>query len=516
MRPETETTSAGSAANSPLASLKEKIRSHYDRIAERRDFWYRRNNYYHSYIESTLRTIIPPGARVLELGSATGSLLSALAPTRGLGLDLSPRMVQIATRKYPHLEFQVADAETFRLPEKFDFVVASDLLGELGDILAMLDRVHEVSSDDTRLIVTYHNPAHEPILRLMQSLGQAMRPSRQNWIGPHVVDDLLYLADFRVEWTDLSFLVPKRIPWVSEFVNDRFSRLRGLRYLSLVNVAVARPIRPRPVPRPLSASIVIACRNEAGNVESTIRRIPPVGVRTEIIFVDGASSDGTKERIEEQIKLNRGLKDIKLVLQVPDHPYGHQAGDTNAPSVMLKLGKGDAVRKGFEAATGDVLLILDADLTVPPEDLPRFFDAIAKGKGEFVNGSRLVYPMEERAMPFANYIGNKFFSVLFTWMLEQRVRDTLCANKALLRSDYERIKNGRAYFGEFDPFGDFDLLFGAARLGMKIIEVPVRYHRRLAGFTKVRVLTHGWLLLAMSLVALRKLKLAKWRSRLRR
>jgi glycosyltransferase involved in cell wall biosynthesis len=241
-----------------------------------------------------------------------------------------------------------------------------------------------------------------------------------------------------------------------------------------------------------------------------------MGSHTEIVFVDGASSDGTCERIEEMRRRFAGLKDIRLIHQVPGpRVVPARSAAPDAPVAMLKLGKGDAVRKGFDAARGDVLMILDADLTVPPEDLPRFFDAIASGKAEFVNGSRLLYPMEERAMKFVNYLGNKLFGSLFTWMLGQRVRDTLCGTKALRREAYERIADGRAYFGEFDPFGDFDLLFGAARLGLRIVDMPVRYRRRRNGVTKVRIVRHGLLLIAMSLVAFRKFKLSTWMHRWR-
>jgi glycosyltransferase involved in cell wall biosynthesis len=205
------------------------------------------------------------------------------------------------------------------------------------------------------------------------------------------------------------------------------------------------------------------------------------------------------------------VKDIRLIHQVPGPKLVAPASVApDAPVAMLRLGKGDAVRKGFEAARGDVLMILDADLTVPPEDLPRFFNALASGKAEFINGNRLLYPMEEEAMKFVNYLGNKLFSSLFTWMLGQRIRDTLCGTKALRREAYRRIAQGRPYFGDFDPFGDFDLLFGAARLGLRIVDVPVRYRRRRAGVTKVRVVRHGLLLTAMSLVAFRKFKLNKW------
>jgi glycosyltransferase involved in cell wall biosynthesis len=171
-------------------------------------------------------------------------------------------------------------------------------------------------------------------------------------------------------------------------------------------------------------------------------------------------------------------------------------------------GKGDAVRKGFAAATGDVLFILDADLTVPPEDLPKFYAAIAEDRGEFINGTRLVYPMEQEAMRFLNMLGNRFFSVAFTYLLGRPIKDTLCGTKVLRKSHYDRIAAGREYFGDFDPFGDFDLLFGAAKTGMKLIEVPVRYRARTYGDTKISRFRHGLLLLRMTALAFRKFKLA--------
>jgi glycosyltransferase involved in cell wall biosynthesis/SAM-dependent methyltransferase len=490
--------------------LKAAVREHYDRLAPVRDDWYRRNGYYHGFLEHRLADLIPPGSSVLELGCATGNLLAALRPSRGLGLDLSPAMLEVAAANHPGLEFSVADVEDFRLDEKFDFVVASDLVGDLGDIIAMLESVQRVCDEHTRLVLTFHNPAFEGLLRAMQRMGAAMRPSRQNWVGPEVAENMLTLADFAVVRHSYELLVPTPIPGLASFANRRLSSLRPFRYLNLVNLVVARPVRPRPEPAALSCTVLIPCRNEVGNVEAAIERTPEMGSHTEILFVDGSSTDGTREKIEEMIEAYRGRRDIKLLHQVPESPYDGPRDRPDAPTQMLKLGKGDAVRKGFDAAGGDVLMILDADLTVPPEELPRFFDAIATGKGELINGSRLVYPMEARAMRFVNYLGNWFFSVLFSWLLEQPIRDTLCGTKVLRKRDYARIKQGRSHFGDFDPFGDFDLLFGAAWQRLKIIEVPVRYRRRLTGVSKVRVSRHGWLLLGMSLVGFRRLKLAKW------
>ncbi len=497
-----------------LTAFKNDVRAHYDRLAPFRDQWYARNRSYYAYLESRLRLLVPPAQAVLELGCGTGNLLAALRPARALGIDVSPRMIEIAAHKYPRLQFRVDDAETVESRPPFDYVIASDLVGDLLDISAMLDRVHALSHGQSRLILTFHNPALEGLLRAAQRAGAAMTPARQNWIGPRDLADLLRLGDFTVEHIESGLLLPLPIPILASVANTKLARLPGPRYFNLVNIVVARPVKPRPRPRPLTCTVVIPCRNEVNNIEPAVARMPDLGMHTEILFVDGSSTDGTVERIEELQARHRGQKDIKLLHQTARPSTGARSEhtDANAPVAMLKLGKGDAVRKGFDAASGDVLMILDADLTVPPEDLPAFFAPLATGKADFVNGTRLIYPMEERAMKFVNYLGNKFFSVLFTWLLGQRIRDTLCGTKALQKADYLKIKAGRAYFGEFDPFGDFDLLFGAARLGLRIVDVPVRYRRRVSGVTKVRVLRHGWLLLRMSLVALRKFKLARWRS----
>jgi ubiquinone/menaquinone biosynthesis C-methylase UbiE/glycosyltransferase involved in cell wall biosynthesis len=501
-------------AAADLDPFKSAVRKHYDAQAAGRAEWLRRNGYYHGWLRRRMRELVPPGKSVLDLGCGTGDLLAAVQPARGLGIDLSPRMVEEARRRHPGLRFEVADAEELAPGELFDYAIASDLVGELGDISAVLERLHEVSREQTRLVLTFHNPALEAVLRGAQRLGLAMPPSRQNWLGPRDMANLLALSDYEVERQELGLLVPKAVPLLADWANRHLSAVPGLRYFNLVNVMVARPVRPRPQPRSLSCTVVVPCRNEIGNIEPAVDRMPEMGTHTEILFVDGASTDGTKQKIEEVMARHRARRDIKLLLQVPEsEAYAGPADSADAPTVMLPLGKGDAVRKGFEAATGDVLMILDADLTVPPEDLPRFFNAIATGKGQFINGTRLVYPMEERAMKFVNYLGNKFFSTLFTWLLGQPIRDTLCGTKVLSRESYALIKAGRAHFGEFDPFGDFDLLFGAARQGLQIVEVPVRYRRRMSGVTKVRAFQHGWLLLAMSAIAFRKLKLPRMLGR---
>jgi SAM-dependent methyltransferase len=436
---------------SDAAAKRNVLARHFDDLAEGRDRWKNRNRYYHAEIEKLCRSFVPSGSAVLELGSSTGDLLNALDPDpqKSVGVDLSPKAVAIASRKYPHLKFRVGDAENLDLPEgaSFDFVMMSDVVGHLHDLYRTFRKLRQSMRPDTRLIVTSYNFLWEGVLQIAERFGFKMPQHYQNWLSMADMENLFYLSDYVVE--------------------------------------------------------------KAGNIAGAAERLPQMGSHTEMIYVDGQSTDGTVDEIEQVIERYRGKIDIKLIYQVP-RDISVDTMSKERPDLMLKLGKGDAVRKGFAAASGDVLIILDSDLTVAPEDLPRFFDVLAEGKAAFVNGSRLVYAMQDQSMRFLNLVGNKFFSVVFSWLLGQRIKDTLCGTKVLFKRDYQRIEQNRAYFGEFDPFGDFDLLFGAAHAGLKIVDMPIRYRARVAGVSKVRLMSHGILLMKMTLIGFRKLKLRKW------
>jgi SAM-dependent methyltransferase len=476
------------AAQPDLGAVhKENIRAHYNRLAPEWDRWRQRNRYYHRHLEEYLRFIIPAGASVCELGCGQGDLLAALEPRRGLGIDLSPALVERARQRHPQLEFQVADCETLRLEEQFEYVVLSNVIGDLYDVQQAFESLRRACQPDTRVIITYYNYLWEPVLKIGERLRLKMPQPTQNWLPLQDIEGMLAVVGFETIKRGYRLLCPKFIPALSWLLNKIGAKLPGLWKLCLIEVIVARPQPISRVSSSVSCTVVIPCRNEKGNIADAVRRTPEMGRHTEILFVDGNSSDGTVEAIHEQIRLHPE-RDIKLL------PQGEGRG------------KGDAVRKGFAAATGEVLMILDGDLTVSPEELPKFFYALVSGKGEFINGSRLVYQMENQAMRFLNLLGNKFFSRAFTYLLEQRFRDTLCGTKVLYKRDYAKIAANRHYFGDFDPFGDFDLLFGAAKLNLKIVEIPVRYHNRTYGETKISRFTHGWLLIKMCVVAYRKLK----------
>jgi SAM-dependent methyltransferase len=475
------------------AALRQKHVDEYDAFAAERDRWRAKNRAYYQSIERLVKFVVPKGANVLEIGCSTGDLLAALEPSSGVGIDISPRLIEEARRKHPGLQFAVTDAEKLDAPElagrTFDYIVMSDVVGSLLDVWRAFREVRRFCHPRTRLMITYYNFVWEPILRVGERIGKKMPIPQQNWLGMEDLTNLLQLNHFEIIRSGSSQLVPVDVPLIAPLVNRYVAPLPGVRHLALTEYFVCRlEGGGGPIPtREYTCSVICPTKNERGNVDDIVARTPDMGKGTELIFVDGNSDDGTVEAIEKHLKAGT-RKNMRLI---------HQ-GDGK--------GKGDAVRKGFAAATGDVLFILDADLTVPPEDLPKFYAAIAEGKAEFVNGSRLVYPMEGQAMRLLNSLGNKFFGVALSAILEQRLKDTLCGTKVLFRRDYERIAAARGFFGNFDPFGDFDLLFGAAKQNLKMVELPIRYRARIYGETKISRFREGAILARMTWLAFKRFR----------
>jgi SAM-dependent methyltransferase len=463
---------------------KKKLISYYDELAGSIEKWRKRSRLYHKTLEKYFAFVIPEGSRVLEIGSGNGDLLNAVRPSRGVGIDFSENMVTRARNKYPNLEFLCLDGEQFSLTEKFDYIVLSDIFCSLVDIQAVLKCIRPLVSHRTRLVISNYNYLWTPLLKLGETIGLKSRQPLQNWLSFRDIELLLNLEGFESIKVERKLLFPKYIPVLNWVFNKFLANLPLINHLNVIFFIIARPVEK--VPDEFTVSIVIPARNEEGNIENAILRTPEFGRHQEFIFVEGNSKDNTMEAML-RVKARYTGSDIKVIKQTGK-------------------GKGNAVRDGFEVATGDILMILDADLTTPPEDMPKFYDAIARNHGEFINGCRLVYPMEKQAMRFLNLMGNTFFGWLFTYLLGQRLKDTLCGTKVLFREDYLKIKGNRNYFGDFDPFGDFDLLFGASKLNLKIVEVIVRYREREYGTTQISRFKHGWLLLTMCFFAAFKLK----------
>lgn len=469
-----------------LEQKRRAIREHYDRIAGQREQWIARNAYYYRRLTEFLRFVIEPQRRVLEIRSDTGYLLAAVEPSHGVGVDVSEGLVAVARRLHPGLRFEVQDPERLRLQETFDYVVINSI-HDLVDIQATFSQLGPVTGPSSRVVVLGYNYLWRPLVRIAEAVGWKVPQPIPNWLSADDIKNLLALEGFQTIKTYGLFLMPVGLPLVADLLNRVVARLPGFRRLCLLYAVVARPAAPRGRPQEPMVSVVVPCKDERGNIESAVRRIPPMGRKTEIIFCDDRSTDGTADEIR-RMQARFPERDIRLV---------------RGPGICKALN----VWAGFDEARGDILMILDADLTTMPEELPYFYRALVEGRGEFINGSRMVYPMEGQAMRGLNILGNTFFSWAFTFLLGQRIKDTLCGTKALWRADYARVKTFRGGWGVTDRWGDYELLFGAARLHLKIVDLPVHYMERIYGQTKMtKRFRNALVMLRMCQAALLKLK----------
>ena len=463
---------------------------HFESLAKDYRAYKHRYAYYWKDITEYFNFFLHSSQNILEIGCGTGDSLAALKGKRKVGVDFSPSMIEQAVKNYPDLEFHVMDAEQMTLEEKFDVIIFNNVVGYLDNVQDVFESIRKNCHADTKIMVSYYNTTWEPLLSAGEKIGLKKPAPHQNWLNLTDISNLLYLAGFETFRTHSRMLLPINIPILSWFLNKYLAHLPLFNRLTLNRFVFAKPIPGSLMPKSpelLSTTIVIPARNESGNIAAALERMPIFCEHQEVIFVEGNSTDDTWETIEQVVAAYKGPLSLKTA---------RQSGK----------GKGDAVRKGYSMATGDVLMILDADLTMPPEELPKFYKAISERKGDFINGSRLVYPMERNAMRFLNTLGNKFFSKMFSWLLEQPIKDTLCGTKVMFRTDYENLISNRSFFGDFDPFGDFDLLFGAYKLNLKIIDLPIRYRERTYGDTNISRFKHGWLLLKMCWFAAGKIK----------
>jgi len=464
-----------------------EMREHYACVAPQRADYIQRNAYYYNQIFRALRFIIPPGKRVLQVGCLTPDFLDALSPSVGLGIDLCAKVVDVCSQRFPHLQFCVHEDYNISHQGTFDYVLITDINDQV-DPIAALRTLASAMHEHTRVIVQNYNHLWEPIIQVAERCGLKFPLPQQNWLSSGDVANILTLCDYEPLQVHHTVLIPKKLPLLSWLVNALFARLPLVRHLNMIELTVARPLPRRITPQDYSVSIVVPCRNEVGNIAAAVERIPNLGRHTEIIFCDDKSTDGTADEVRRMQRLYPH-RDIKLL---------------DGPGVCKALN----VRTGFDHAQGDILMILDADLTTMPEELGYFYDVIAGRKAEFVNGSRFIFPMEGEAMRTLNIVGNRFFSAVFSFLLGQPVTDTLCGTKVMWRHHWPAIRALAGSWGADDRWGDYDLLFGAAKLHLSLIDVPVHYQERFSGETKmIGRFRNGMIMLRMCWVAFLKFKL---------
>jgi hypothetical protein len=450
-------------------------------------YWLKKNWYYHHFIAKLYGFLVPIHSSVLQIQCRNGFLLSSLTPSFGVGIDENASYIQEAHNTYSSFTFIHQSINSLPIDKTFDYILLSSAIMEAEDVQLVLEKVRQFSHESTRIILDFYSCAWEPVLWITQKLGLRRTTSLKNWLSKNDVKNFLHLAGFDLIRHEAHILIPIYIPFFSWFINTYIAPLPGINSLCLTQIMIARPLSTPDKKTEHSVSIIIPCRNERGNIEGAVLRCPSMGAWTEIIFVEGNSHDGTLEEIK------------RVQEKYPEKRIRYFVQDGK--------GKGNAVHLGFSQAHGDILMIQDGDLTAPPEELPKFYHALVNAKGEFINGSRLVYGMEDEAMRPLNLFANFCFARGFSWLLGQTIKDTLCGTKVLFKKDYQKIWQNRAFFGNFDPFGDFDLLFGSAKQNLKIIDMPVHYKNRTYGSTQISRFRNGFSLLCMWLLAFKKFKL---------
>jgi len=442
----------------------------FDDLAPQYDFWKNKNYYFYQEIERFYKSIIPEGKNVLEISTADGYILNSLKPAHGVGLSMSARMAEKAKEKYQHLNFINTTIEDYKAEAQFDYVVIYNFLEYVFDLFDFCSTLHAKVSSGTKIMLTCINPLWRPIMGFAARFKMRAPIEMKNFVTYRDVENIVSVSGFEVIESGYRMFLPIKIPFISHFLNKLIPRLPFLRHLCLVQYIIARPKQNSTIDRSLSCSVVIPCHNEEGNIEECINRVPELGDYTEILIVDDGSTDNTANIVRE---IQKRKDNVNLISYIPNK------------------GKGHAVRTGFSAGKGDIQMILDADMAVLPEELTKFYNVLASHQAEFVNGSRMIYDMVPGAMKFLNYLGNKVFGIILSFIIGQRNTDTLCGTKAFYKKDYKSFKMGRC------PWGDFDLLFEAAKMKLKTIEMPVHYYPRVQGESKMKAFKHGLLLLRM-------------------
>lgn len=441
---------------------------------------------YRLLISKEINKLIPNDNSVLDVGCGTGYLTNLINMEKISALEPNINLFNYAKNKYKNIKFYNQKAEDHN--KKYDYIILSDTLSYTFDLYEIFNSLKKNLNENGKTIITIYNPLFKPLIDFIKLLKFIPTKNNINWLTPSDIFNFLYLTDWEVIKFDKKIVFPFNIPFITSFINKFFEIF--LPFLCLKSIYVCKPkyknidLKTR---NQTSLSIIIPARNEEGNIEQILKRFPLINNKIELIFVEGNSTDNTWREIQDVSKKFPSLN-VK---------FFQQPGS----------GKYDAVKFGISKSNGEFFLILDSDMTVPPEEIKKFYEILNSGKAEMVNGVRLVYPLERDSMQYLNFMANKFFSIAFSWIFRQRISDTLCGTKGMSKNNYLKIINQKNLFKLNDPFGDFELIFGAYFLNLKIVDIPIRYQKRYYGSTNIRRFFHGTVLLKILFKLIIKIKI---------
>lgn len=374
-------------------------------------------------------------------------------------------------------------------PDECNLTILNGTLNYHSDIQDLFYNLYKSMNRRDRIVSICYNSYFSWLYKIATVLKLRTKKQQTSFFTENDIENFCKLTNFEIVKTKYALLIPFWIPIVSTLINKIASLLPIIRNFSLVSIYMMRPVKKYEHNPKLS--VVIPARNEEENLVTIIDEIQKMeDIPLEIIFVEGHSQDKTWDVIQNNLTKykDKPLLDVK----------GFQ---------QTGVGKNDAVKLGFENCTGEVITILDADKTVDPAELYKFYTAYRDGKGDFINGCRLVYPMETEAMRFLNLLGNAFFAKTVGHVSSLNISDSLCGTKMMAKKDHDRLIEWRKDFGDIDPFGDFDLLLFAGVVGLGSVDISIRYRSRTYGSTQISRFIHGFKLLQIVVYSFFKVKI---------
>ncbi len=373
--------------------------------------------------------------------------------------------------------------------KKYKTIILTDLFEVSTDILELLSMVNKLLGKDGIIVICSINQKWNRILNLFERLNLKDGNQKRLFINSTIVLNIAKVTGLEFVTQRNKQIFPFRMLGLGSLINNILEILFfpfsfGIRIYSILNQQEKFNEEKK-----YSKSIIIPAKNEEKNLKPLLNQIPELEEDHEIILAIGDSEDKTYEVAKEIKEARCWPFEVKVIKQTGK-------------------GKANAVWEAVEEASKEVIIILDADISVNPETIVQFNSVIDTGKASFVNGTRLIYGMESGAMRIVNNLGNRIFQYIVSIIIGQKITDSLCGTKVFFRKDFNKIKLWKELVQMKDPFGDFDMIFTAGYFGLKILEIPVRYQARVYGVTQIKRFRDGYKLIIYLLNSIKIFKMS--------
>jgi len=380
------------------------------------------------------------------------------------------------------------DPKNSETNNKWKTVILTFPLNNFVNLVGFFDKLDSSLNEEAKVIVSYYSKIWKPFFFIFSLFGLIRNYKNSLFFSKDTLEIFLRTGNFEISKKIPNYFIPFNIPIINKFLSILINFLPFLDNLSVTKVFYLRKKNYKKRQNK-KISLIIPCKNEQGNILNIVTDAKKeLIIPYEIIFVDDKSSDNTFQII---IDCKKKFSDVDIQV-------------TKGPG----KGKSLAVNEGIKIATGYYSIIFDADMTVNMKDINVFYNAISNGNADIINGSRLVYKPYTGAMRYLNFLGNKFFSKLSSFITGELITDTLCGSKCFITKDFKIFNEFKDNNNINDIWGDFNILYSSNFYGLKCIDLPVRYYERVEGETKMKKRFYFFLnMLSTSIKAMNRFKI---------